>query len=133
MANKQIVRTPPPPDPELLERFLSLQEAELAARNEAMRIRELEITKSHEFSKEGLSAQTTDRQNERLAKQTSDNYRYIFLGLIAFAILGFLVFALMYNKDVIALEIIKAAAFAIAGYFGGKYHQKSKDEKPKNE
>lgn len=112
---------------------MSLQESELATRGEELRIRELEITKSHEFSKDGLTAQTTDRQNARIAKQTSDNYRYIFLSTIAVAIILFLVFALWTNKDAIALEIIKAAGFAVAGYFGGKYHQKSKDEKPKSE
>src|SRR5688572_9822393 len=116
MANnrEQLSRaTPQPPDPELLERFLSLQESELATRGEELRIRELEITKSHEFSKDGLQAQTTDRQNARQARQTSYNYRYVFLGIIALIIIGFLGFAMYLNKDAIALEIVKAAGFVI--------------------
>ena len=136
MANKQLDRPPPqqpPPDPELLERFLSLQEAELATRASELDLRRLEITKGHEFSTEGLNAQITDRQNGRIAKQTSDNYRYIFLGVLITALLAFLVFALYTGNAPIAKEIIQGAVLVAAGYLGGKYHQKSKEEKPKND
>lgn len=137
MAHKPLSRPPnqqpQSPDPELLERFLSLQEAELATRTAELEIRRLEVQQAHEFSKGGLEAQLTDRQNDRQAKQKSDNFRYCFLGFIALVIILFLVFALYTNKDAIALEIVKAAGFAVAGYFGGKYHQKAKDEKAKSE
>jgi len=55
------------PDPELLERFLHLQENELAVRQEELSIRKQEAANSHEFSKQGLNAQLEDRQRERAA------------------------------------------------------------------
>jgi hypothetical protein len=137
MANKQISRPPnqqpTPPDPELLERFLSLQEAELATRTTELEIRRLEVQQAHEFSKGGLEAQLTDRQNDRIAKQTSDNYKYIFCGILALIIVGFLVFALWKDKDAIAKEIVQGVVLVGAGYLGGKYHQKSKNDKDKKE
>ena len=102
-------------------------------RAKELELRQLEITKTHEFSKDGLDAQLTDRQNTRIAKQKSDNTRYAFLAIIALAVIAFLVFALWTNKDAVAMEIVKAVGFVIAGYFGGKYHQKSKDDKAQSE
>src|SRR5215211_5981870 len=122
--NRQINKPQQQPDPELLERFLSLQEAELATRTAELEIRRLEVQQAHEFSKGGLEAQVTDRQNERIAKQKSDNFRFCFLGFIALVITLFLVFALWTNKDAVAIEIVKGLSFAVAGYLGGRYHQK---------
>ena len=138
MSNK-LNRTQPPQSPtpqitpELLERMLSIQEAELATRAKEFEIRQLEITKGHEFSTEGLNAQITDRQNAREAKQKGDNAKYIFTGIIVGIVVIFLVIALYINKDAIALEVVKGAILVAAGYLGGKYHQKSKDEKTKSE
>lgn len=112
---------------------MNLQEAELATRTTELEIRRLEITKSHEFSKEGLGAQLTDRQNERDAKLKSQNNWLYFVGFVVVILFAFMGFALYVDKDQIALEIIKGLILVGGGYFGGKYHQKAKDDKSKGD
>ena len=119
------------PDPELLERFLQLQENELAVRQEELSIRKQETANSHEFSKKGLDAQLEDRQRERQANQKSRRDRLVFAGFVVLVLVAFIVFALYMNKDAIALEIIKGAIFLISGYFAGRFHQKKTDEPDK--
>jgi hypothetical protein len=105
--------------PASLDRFLTVQEKEIALREKELEHSTQSRAFAHEYALEALKAQTKDREGIRHHESNSAKVLYIFAsGLIVglFILFGF---AIKFNKDQIVMEILKIIGYMGAGIFGG--------------
>jgi hypothetical protein len=107
------------PPTELIQHFLQNQTKELE-----IKARELELQKqadvhSFQFSKISLDAQVADRKEARTHSLSSQRTVLLFCFAVIAIICLFLCYAIYSGKDQIAMELIKAIIFLIAGGGGG--------------
>lgn len=106
-------------DPVLLERLLENQAQELGIRQQELILQQQQSQNSHEYAQMALDAQVKDREQGRNHYQRYRRERLYFAAFIAVLLVGFLVFALHIGKDTIALEVLKALVYLLAGGLGG--------------
>lgn len=124
--------TPGKIPPELIKQFLDTQASEINLKTQELELKKQEDTHNFEFSQRALDAQVKDRLDQRIHNRTLSKYLYIAIGVIVFIIAAVIVFALYLNKESVAMELVKAIMYLIAGGFGGyglsKYNQKPSTE-----
>lgn len=133
MPKQNLPQPQPPkhtaPPPELIEKFLSIQEQEVAIRQQELAVQQQADANHFEFAKKALDEQVADRERERSHQREKTKQVCNFSLLIILIIVFFLGFALYRGKDQIALEIIKAAGFFLSGGAGGFFLGKGKASK----
>ncbi|MFH0938513.1 MAG: hypothetical protein V1899_04425 [Planctomycetota bacterium] len=105
--------------PVLFKEFLDNQTKELELRNRQLELEKQKDNHTFDWAKNSLDAQVIDREKDRIFRLISRRNSFVFVTIITALFIGLLVFALMMNKDQIALEIIKAVIFIITGGAGG--------------
>lgn len=102
-----------------------------------LKARELDLQQQQdrhgfEFSKAALDTQAQDRKDERIFQRQQRRNTYIMAVIIAIAIACVIVFAMLFNKDQIAMEIIKSIVLILsgggAGYAIGRHKVQAKSE-----
>lgn len=119
------------PDPELINRFIELQTQEISVRREELGLKKQEIANTHEYAKMALEAQVQDLGDSRKHSKSTRRDRLIFAGFIVILLGAFIVYALYLGKDQIAIEILKAIVYLLAGGLGG-YALKTKSSEKKD-
>jgi hypothetical protein len=112
-------QNPPPPDPALINRWLTVQERELMLRTEELALRKQADNNAFEYSKAALDANVKDREAERGHAKITIKYGYIFASVIIIGLFIFLGVALFLNKEQIAMEIVKAIIYLAVGGMSG--------------
>ena len=84
-----------------------------------------------EFSIKALEAQVTDRRLQRDYNKYLNRNHYFFISLLIIAIVTVIIISLYLDKEAIAIEIIKAIVFILAGGIGG-YGLGNKKDNGKN-
>lgn len=116
---------PAPPPPELLNKFLDNQTRELSLREQQLVLEQQKDKHAYEFSQKALVIQGEDREKQRAHIGRRQTITYCFSGFIALLVCVVIVFAMLKDKDQVALEIIKlAASFGIGGVGGYAWGQK---------
>lgn len=110
----------------LLEQILQNQVKELELKSTELELKssELELQKqqdanSLDFAKTSLAAHERDRKHARDCEREKMKDRYKLVGAIAIGLLLLVVVAVLKDKDVLAIEIVKAIAYISAGAVGG--------------
>lgn len=86
-------------------------------------------THNFEFSKKALEAQIEDRKSQRDVAMKMEKNRLYMAGFLGIALSGIVITALYLNKETVALEIIKAVGYFVAGGASGYGLKKAKDSK----
>lgn len=111
---------------ELIDKFLINQAEQIKLQHKELDIRAQSETNQHEYAKELLKTQATDLEDDRTFRgDESTKLKYFILAIIV--ILVFLICFMVYiGKESIALEIVKALIYLIAGALGGLGYAKVK-------
>lgn len=122
----QTIQPPQQPGPSdsevrLLSEILGLQKQQLANQQQ-------EIQNAHEYAKLALEVQSRDLAQERQHTQGVQRQQLLFGGGVIFAVLFFIGWAAYFNKDQLAMELVKTLALLCAGGLGG-YGLRSLKEK----
>lgn len=115
-----------------IEKFLSIQEKELMVREKELEHSKQAKVFDHEYALKALDAQVKDQEGIRRHESRNNIYIYIFSGTIIIGLFFLLGLALIYNKDPIVMEIIKAIMYFGAGALGGYSWGKSKENNDKS-
>jgi Flp pilus assembly protein TadB len=115
----------PPPDRELLERFVENQGKDLAVRAQELEIEKQKDNNSLEFGKLSLAAQERDRTHDRECGRKVQRDRLIAVLTVVLIFAALVFAALQLNKDAIAMELVKAVILVSAGAAGGYGYAKS--------
>lgn len=118
--------------------FVRLQDKELDVRLAESLERKENIAANKEIALRSIDAQKdTDRISAEIFKSVNTTNKLVVVAL-SFITAVVICIAILYDKESIALEIVKCLAFLIAGYVGGKYRgaylqeQKQKHENSKS-
>ncbi len=116
---------------EAMNKFIDVQAKELTIREKELE-HSIKFRKyDHEYALKALDAQVKDREGIRQAYYSSNKFRY---GFATIAIIGLFVLfcvAILYDKDQIVMEIIKAIIYVGVGALGG-YSWGSRGKKATN-
>jgi hypothetical protein len=108
------------PDPQALDPQTIGQLVQNQARELELRARELDLQQqqdrhSFEFSKEALTTQAQDRKDERLFQYRQRRNSYLLAVGIAVVVATMVSLAMWFNKDQVAMEIIKSIVLLLSG------------------
>lgn len=117
----------------LINKILDTQNREINLREQEIAFKKQQIDNNLTFSTNSIEKQLQDRQQQRTHEQIGQKNSYIFLGVVILLFLLFISWALHLNKDIIAMEIIKALGFFIAGATSGYSYGKVKELTNKTE
>ena len=106
-------------NPEMVAQLVENQAKELELRAQELSIQKQQDDHGFEFSKKALETQLEDRKLQREHNQHMQRSRYILISFLSVMFSGIVIMALRFNKDAIAIEIIKAAGYMLAGGLGG--------------
>lgn len=106
---------PPALDPRTVEQLVQNQTRELELRALELDLQQQEERHNFEYARAALTAQTQDRQNERQFQQRQHNSVYWFAFSITLIVAAVIIFAMHFNKDQIAMEIIKSIILLLSG------------------
>ena len=101
--------------PELFQKFLAVQEKDIALRSEELILSRQKDQHAFEFGREALSVKARDRQEQRELQRTFRHQRFTIVALVICVVTGIIVYALHQNKDAFATEIIKAVIYLSGG------------------
>lgn len=117
-----------PLDPRTVEQLVLNQTRELELRARELDLQQQQDRHNFEFSKSALEAQTQDRQDERRFQLRQKRNSYMLAGWITLAVFAVIGSAMWFNKDQVALEIIKSIVLLLSGggtgYALGRHHSK---------
>jgi hypothetical protein len=108
-----------PLDPDLIHRLLENQARELALRERELLIQQQQAQNGHQYAQLALNAQAEDRKQIREHNKIHRRERLYFATFISILITGFVIYALQIGKDAIAIEVLKALVYLLAGGAGG--------------
>lgn len=115
--------------PEIIGKLIANQEKELELRAQDLILQKQQDDHSFEFGTKALGAQMEDRKLQRDHNVRLQRNQYILIGCLSVMVVGIIITALFLNKEIIAIEMIKAVVFLMAGGLGG-YGLSKKKEKP---
>ncbi len=104
---------------ETLEKFINNQTKELELRSQELVLQSQKDKNSFDFGKSALLVKAQDRKENRDHQYKQRQQTYIFAGFAGIMVIGLVVYALHLNKDVFAVEIVKAIVFILTGGVGG--------------
>lgn len=116
--------------PDIVGQLLENQSKELQLKANELSLQKQLDDHNYEFSKQALGTQAQDRKEQREHDKYLKKGKYILTFLLAFLVSAIIIVALYLGKDTVAIEIIKAICFVIAGGLGG--YGIGKGHTPKN-
>lgn len=114
--NPQIVKAI---TPEVVGQLVENQAKELELRAQELALQKQQDDHGFEFSKKALETQLEDRKLQRDHNIHLQRNQYILTGILSVLVVGIIITALILNKEAIALEMIKAIVYLLAGGLGG--------------
>ncbi len=109
-----------------VEKLFEVQKSELEVRSKEVdvRLREIDLrgkesANAAELASKGIEAGLKDRAEARNTSRSMQRDRLVFFGVVALLVTGCIVAAIVYNKEAIAQEIIKALILIFGGGAGG--------------
>jgi len=119
-----------PPPPELIERFLHLQEKELELRTGELANTAQRDSYQKTIAEASIAANLQDRESERTHR--TKNIKTFFLGaaVIVLLILVFMGYAIHAGKSDIVLKALEITATFAAGFLGGYGFKASRTKPP---
>ena len=118
MAKDDSIQSNPLPSA-LLEKWIDTQTKEIENKQREIELRKQTDKNQFEYAKLALDAQANDTSEERAHESKQHGRKLIFAGIMAGALIAFLVYSLHTGKDHIVLEILKAIVFLASGGAGG--------------
>lgn len=125
MANPNGRQQLPAISDESVQKFLQLQQHEIALRMEEVRRDNAEISHNQSIAKQSIEAQERDRQNERKEITLRQKNQHKFSILIVASVLLFAGYAIYAGQTALVLDIIKVIV-AFAGGMGYQAYKSSK-------
>jgi cation transport ATPase len=104
---------------ELFKQFIEYQNKELAIKSEENQLNDKELDRNFQLAKMQMQEIASDRKDDRQSNQQTLTKVLGFSAVVVLTLAGFLGYAMNLGKDAIALEIIKAIIYLVAGAFGG--------------
>ena len=98
-----------------IQRMLNVQEQKLSLELKQTEISLRELDHNQKIADKSIEAQAADRKDERLINKSMQLHRLIFYGVVVVLIIGFILTALVMNKDALVLDFVKV----ILGFAGG--------------
>lgn len=120
----------PPLAPRTIEQLVQNQTRELELRARELDLQQQEEHHNFEYAQAALAAQMQDRKDERRFRQRLRSNAYLLAGWIILAVVGLVGAALWFNKDQVALEIIKSIVLLLSG--GGAGYALGRHQPPKS-
>jgi hypothetical protein len=105
--------------PETIDALIRNQAKDLAVRAEEVSLQKQQDTNNFEFGRQALQAQLEDRNAQREHAKTMRWSLYALLAFLSLLLAALLGVCLWHDKDVMALEIIKAIIYIVSGGLGG--------------
>lgn len=118
---------------DLMREFFQLQREQVAVQQSELGLQKQQIENAHEFSLKNLDAMVADRADARTGGKSQRRDRLYFAGGVVLVLAFFIGYAMYLNKDVIAIEILKAVVFLLAGGLGGYSIRANKAKEDKDE
>lgn len=119
--------------PALIEKMLSNQEKELALRQQDLELRKSNDQNNYSYAMAALKANQEDREASRIHFSTYNKY-WIFAFIVMIILLSVIfVVAIIYNKDQLVMEIVKAIVYLGAGGLGGYSYAKTNSDSGKKD
>lgn len=106
-------------DPRTIEQMVQNQSRELEIRARELDLQQQEDRHNFEFSKAALDAQTKDRSDARRFKSGQRRNAYLLAGWLSVCVFSCIALAMWFNKDQVALEIIKSIVLLLSGGSAG--------------
>lgn len=125
MANPNGRQQLPAISDESVQKFLQLQQHEIALRMEEVKRDNAEIAHNQSIAKQSIEAQERDRKHEREEITLRQKNGHKFSILIVVAVLGFAAYAIYAGQTALVLDIIKV----IVAFAGGMGYQAYKNSK----
>lgn len=119
--------------PELIDKFLDTQARQIDLQSLSLELQKQSDANNFEFSKKALDAQIEDRKSQRDMSMKMEKNRLYLIGSLGIAMAGVIITALCLGKENVALEIIKAIAYFMAGGASGYGIKKAKDIKAEHQ
>jgi ABC-type transport system involved in cytochrome bd biosynthesis fused ATPase/permease subunit len=104
---------------ELMEKFLNLQEQELAQRGRELELRKQSEDHQYQYAKAALDVQSNDAKSERIHRQSQRRTVLLGIGVIVLMVLAFMAYCVGLGKESVAMELIKSAVLLLSGGAGG--------------
>ncbi len=118
-GNGGVQRTQQQPLPPLsdatIQRMLAVQEQKIAVELKQAEVSLREIEHNQRLADKSIEAQAADRKDERAVEKAMHLHRLVFVGIVVLVIVGFILAALLMNKDALVLDIVKV----LLGFAGG--------------
>lgn len=108
-----------PSSKELVQKFLDVQVQEIEIRKKELDVNQHYDDNNLNYAKEALKAQKEDRECERAYRHRTIKLFFIFGSIILLILVGFLVFAVMYGKEDLAMKVIEMVIVFAGGSAGG--------------
>lgn len=126
--NRHQVNTqqPLPPPPELIDKFLNLQQQELQIRTEELAISAQQDANNKAIAEKSISANLQDRENERSHRERRIKQYFIGSSFITIIILAFIGFSLYLGKEAFVVKSMEIIGTFLAGFLGGYGFKSSK-------
>jgi hypothetical protein len=105
--------------PELISRFLDLQQQEIELRREDQEIHIKKQEHDNNLAEASISAQLKDRESERVHLEHKTKLIFIGSFFILLIILIFFGYAIFVGKEDIVIKIAEIIGIFIAGFIGG--------------
>ena len=110
---------------DVVQQFLDNQKSEIEIRRQEINLASKQDDNQKEVALQSIKAQQEDFKDDRNVKYKSGIANKIFTLIILAIGIAFIIFAFIYNKDEIAIEVIRIAGTAIISAGGGYYYGKS--------
>lgn len=123
---------PPVPTPELLERFLDVQQHELQVRAQELALHAKQEDNQKSIAETSISANLQDRESERAHRERASKIILRFLIIIVIIFTFFAGLALYAGKEAIVMKMVEIVAAFAAGFTGGYGFKSAKDSKKKD-
>lgn len=111
-----------------IQRMLSLQEQRVTLELKQLDVSIREIDHNQKIADKSIQAQAEDRKDDRLNDRTMQMHRLAFAAFVAILIVALVVVALAYDKEALAMDVLKILA-GVAGGWGGSLAWHSRNRK----
>ena len=99
-----------------IQRMLHVQEQKLSLELKQTEISLRELDHNQKIADKSIEVQAADRKDERLVNKSMQLHRLIFYGVVVVLIIGFILTALLMNKDALVLDFVKVILGFVGGY-----------------
>ena len=118
--------------PELVERFLDLQQHELQLRTEELALHAQQEDNQKSIAESAISANLQDRDSERSHRERKTKILFIGSTVLVIIMTIFAAFALYSGKEEIVIKMVEIVTIFAAGFVGGYGFKSSKSQPNKN-